>query len=424
MTAQESAQETVQHLVPPGTKIEPVEVSLVVPALDEELTAGEFVEWCKQGLSKACVKGQILIIDSSTDKTPEIALAHGAEVLKTPKRGLGRAYLDAIPYIRGKYVIMGDADLTYDFREIEPFVEKFRAGYEYIMGSRFKGTIEKGAMPPHHQYFGTPLTTWLLNRFYGTGFSDIHCGIRGVTLDGLIRMDLRSQAWQYASEMIIKARHLRLRTTEVPVPFYRDREGRESHIKRGGWFTPWKIGWLTLQVIFTHGADVLLTGPGIFLFLFGLIWVMLLYNGPVAIPSLGLSFHLHWMLFFLLCCLVGLQLFLVGIFARVIYDLEKRTVQKWAPYFNFTFSVVVSAALFLFGLISLRGIVIKYLSGLPFELRDASSFQAVAGVGLILASVVYFTSALIFNALLLYYPRTNRGGQVDIHPATQEEDSA
>ncbi len=166
----------------------------MVPALNEQLTITEFVRWCHEGLAQAGVKGEILIVDSSTDDTPKLALEAGARVLKAPKRGLGRAYIDAIPFIRGKYVLMGDCDCTYDFRELKPFVEQFRAGSEFVMGSRFKGYIEPGAMPTLHRYFGTPLTTLILNVMFGSRFSDIHCGMRGLTREALVRMDLRSQS--------------------------------------------------------------------------------------------------------------------------------------------------------------------------------------------------------------------------------------
>ena len=171
----------VEHLKPEGTTLGSVELSIVIPAMNEEVTVGEFIEWCKEGLKRAGVAGQILIVDSSTDNTAKIVLEHGGEVLRTPKRGVGRAYIDAIPYIRGKWILMGDADLTYDFRELAPFVEEFRKGAEFVMGSRFRGSIEKGAMPRLHRYFGTPLTNWILNRIYHSNYSDIHCGIRGVT---------------------------------------------------------------------------------------------------------------------------------------------------------------------------------------------------------------------------------------------------
>jgi hypothetical protein len=127
---------------------------------------------------------------------------------------------------------MGDADCTYDFRNIEPFMESFRNGYEYVMGSRFRGVIEPGSMPLHHQYFGTPLTTWILNLLFASRFSDIHCGMRGITRAALLRMSLQSQSWEYASEMVLKSVRMNLPTAEVPVHFLKDREGRFSHLVR------------------------------------------------------------------------------------------------------------------------------------------------------------------------------------------------
>ncbi|HZM42728.1 MAG TPA: glycosyltransferase family 2 protein, partial [Acidimicrobiales bacterium] len=135
----------VQLLVPEGDEPDP-EVSIVIPALNEELTIEDFVAWCHEGLCGAGVKGEVLIVDSSNDATSELALAAGARVLRTPKRGLGRAYIDALPYVRGRYVVMGDADCTYDFRQLREFVERFHEGYEFVMGSRWKGSIEPGSM--------------------------------------------------------------------------------------------------------------------------------------------------------------------------------------------------------------------------------------------------------------------------------------
>ena len=143
----------------PAADVADPELSIVIPALNEELTIADFVAWCHEGMKAAGVVGEILIVDSGSDRTTELALAGGARVLRTPKRGLGRAYIDALPFIRGRYVLMGDCDCTYDFRELAPFVEKFRAGAEFVMGSRFRGYIEPGSMPPLHRYLGTPVTT-------------------------------------------------------------------------------------------------------------------------------------------------------------------------------------------------------------------------------------------------------------------------
>src|SRR5205807_1575466 len=309
--------EEIEHLVPAGMGIGPVDVSIVVPSLNEEITVAEFVDWCKEGLERAGVKGQILIIDSSTDKTPEIVLRHGGEVLRTPKRGLGRAYIDATPYIRGQWIVMGDADLTYDFRELLRFVEAFRKGADFVMGSRFRGTIEKGAMPGLHRYFGTPFTTWILNRIYHSNYSDIHCGMRGLTRAALEKIDLKSQSWEYASEMVLKAARLGLATAEVPVKFYKDREGRVSHHRRMGWLSPWIAGWLNLKVMLIYTPDSFLLKPGIALMAIGLLLSLGLSAGPLRIGPIG--FSLYWLLLGVTCTTLGYSSIQIGLLARVLH---------------------------------------------------------------------------------------------------------
>ena len=266
-------------------------LSIVVPCLNEELCVGEFVDWCWEGMREAGVEGEVLIVDSSTDRSPEIAEAHGARVLRVPKRGLGRAYIDALPHIRGEWVLMGDSDLTYDFRRLGPFVEALEQGHEFVMGSRFRGSIEPGAMPRLHQFFGTPVTTWILNRLYGTKFTDIHCGMRAMTLEALHRIDLRSQGWEYASEMVIKAARLDLDIAEVPVRFLKDREGRESHHRRVGWYSPWVAGWDNLKVMMLYAPEPFLIAPGLVSLVMGLALSLLLIAGPVTIAGLGLSLN-------------------------------------------------------------------------------------------------------------------------------------
>src|SRR6266446_2299117 len=185
------------------------EVTILVPTLNEEITVETFLDWCQEGIMRSKIAAEIILVDSSNDGTPDKAAAKGARVVKAVRRGLGRAYQEGILFVRGKYVIMGDADCTYDFRELEPCIQKLRDGYEFVMGSRLSGYIEPGSMPALHRYFGTPVTTWILNVLYGTHFSDIHCGMRAITRDALVRMDLRSESWQYASEMVLKAVHMK-----------------------------------------------------------------------------------------------------------------------------------------------------------------------------------------------------------------------
>ena len=229
---------------------------------------------------------------------------------------------------------MGDADLTYDFRELAPFVAQFRNGAEYVMGSRFAGSIEAGSMPPLHRYFGTPLTTWILNRIYHSRYTDIHCGMRGLTREALTKIDLKSQSWEYASEMVLKAARLKLRFAEVPVKFYKDREGRLSHHRRAGWLSPWIAGWINLKVMLVYSPDSFLLRPGLLLVGFGLLLSLVLgISGPFSLGSIG--FNLYWMLLGVTCTTLGYSCVQIGIIARIVHGLRsgvEEHVQKSLTY--------------------------------------------------------------------------------------------
>lgn len=388
--------QVIKLLTPDGYHLcENSEISIVVPTFNEEITVGEFVDWCKEGLEKAGVTKQILIVDSSTDKTAEIALAHGAEVLKVPKRGLGQAYIDAIPYIRGRYVLMGDADLTYDFREIALFMEKFREGYEFVMGSRFKGTIERGAMPPLHQYFGTPLTTWILNLIYRSNFSDIHCGMRGLTCEALLRINLQSQSWEYASEMVLKAARLRLKIAEVPVKFYKDREGRTSHHRRAGFLSPWIAGWINLKVMLVYSPDSFLLKPGLMLFVLGSLLSLSLVGGPYSIGYIGLN--LHWMLLGVTCATLGYGFIQIGLLARIIHNLRPTLVEWVRQFFSYNRGFIVSIVLTSCGL-GLNGILLwRYMAG-GLRLREFF-YPAIFGLLLIIIGFQTFCFTLLIEMI-------------------------
>jgi len=339
------------------------------------------------------VRGQILIVDSSNDNTARIVLEHGGEVLRTPKRGLGRAYIDAIPFIRGKWIVMGDADLTYDFRELTPFVEQFRKGAEFVMGSRFRGSIEKGAMPGLHRYFGTPFTTWILNRIYQSNYSDIHCGMRGLTRDALEKIDLKSQSWEYASEMVLKAARLGLVTAEVPVRFYKDREGRVSHHRRMGWLSPWMAGWLNLKVMLVYTPDSFLLKPGLALMAVGLLFSLGLAGGPVMIGNIG--FSLYWMLFGVTCTTLGYSSIQIGILARVMHRLRPGFVQRMQKLVTYNRGMVIAIISVAVGVMLLGTLVYRYLNhGLRLE---AISHPAILGLLLIILGFQTFCFTLLME---------------------------
>ena len=387
------------ELLLPFEDVSAPQLSIVIPTLDERITIVEFLDWCKEGLQRAGVVGEILIVDSSSDETPELALANGARVLRTPKRGLGRAYIDALPYIRGEFVLMGDADCTYDFREIRGFVQAFRAGYEYVMGSRFRGYIEPGSMPALHRYFGTPLTTRILNVLYSTKFSDIHCGMRGITRDALERLELESQSWQYASEMVLKSVCLGLRTTEVPVRFLKDKEGRLSHMKRNGWTEPWRAGWINLRSMLTHGADFFLLRPGLVLLCLG---ALLMIAGTLGIRLGAITFSSYWSLLGLTFAVVGLQSFYLGCIVQVSYGYSGATSERWLRMFEFNRAMLVSAILFASGLLLTFPLVVTYVR-LGFRLPSTGTTNrlSVTGMFLLISSFLTFSSTLVVHASAL-----------------------
>lgn len=395
---EDAAAGSIQLLIPPDDTPDP-ELSIVIPASNEALTVGEFVDWCQEGLARAGTRGEILIVDSSEDETAQIALDHGARVLKVPRRGLGRAYIDAIPFIRGSYVLMGDADCTYDFREVEPFVRRFRSGCEFVMGSRWLGTIEPGAMPLLHRYLGTPVTTWILNLVFGSRFTDIHCGMRGIRTDALRRMGLQSQSWEYASEMVLKSVHMDLDTVEVPVRFLRDRNGRVSHHKRAGWFSPFQAAWINLRSMFIYGADFFLLRPGLLLLAVGLICSLALTFGPIHIAGLTLS--LYTKLLGMTLALVGLQAFFLGCIAQVLHDYSGTKRRRWLRIFPYTRSVLLSGLAILVGLILIAVLVVTYVSS-GFRLAaDLPAYLAVTGLLLVIGGFMTFTSTLLLHASAL-----------------------
>jgi glycosyltransferase involved in cell wall biosynthesis len=371
----------------------PIRVSIVVPCMNEALVIGEFVDWCMEGLKNANVTGEVLIIDSSTDRSPEIAEARGARVLRVPKRGLGQAYIDALPHIRGQYVIMGDADLTYDFRAIAPFVQKLDEGYEFVIGTRLRGDIEEGAMPKLHRFLGTPVTTFILNMIYGSRYSDIHCGMRAMTLAALKRINLQSSSWEYASEMVLKAAVLRLKTAEIPISFFKDREGRESHHKRSGWLSPWFAAWINLKVMFVFAPDFFLFWPGMLSLVLGLILSIGLVGGPVRVGPV--EFNLHWMLLGVAASSVGYGALHLALLAKVFYNFKPDVRARVSRLITYDRGMVLGLVLMFTGVVLGSSLTIQWIVN---DLRlEEISHPAVFGILLLILGFQTITHTLILH---------------------------
>jgi hypothetical protein len=305
---------------------------------------------------------------------------------------------------------MGDADCTYDFRLLGRFVDKLRQGDDFAMGSRWLGSIEPGSMPGLHRYLGTPVTTWILNRLYGSRFTDIHCGMRGISRDALERMGLVSQSWEYASEMVLKSVLMKLRTSEVPVTFYKDREGRVSHHKRSGWFSPFQAAWINLRAMFIYRAEFFALKPGLFFLIAGLLLTLPLSFGSFSIGSV--TFSLYWMLLGVTLAVLGLQSFCFGVLAQVLCDYSGESRTRWTRIFRYTPTVIASIVVFLFGLGLADALVVHYVTH-DFALPPPSALLdhlAVTGSLLMIIGFTGFCFTLLLYATGVRYgpPRAPR----------------
>jgi len=248
-------------------------------------------------------------------------------------------------------------------------------------------------MPRLHRYFGTPLTTWLLNAIYRSRYTDIHCGMRGLTHAALLRINLKSQSWEYASEMVLKAARLGLRTTEVPVKFYKDREGRLSHHRRMGWLSPWIAGWLNLKVMLVYSPDTFLLVPGAVFLAAGLLLSLSLAFGPIVFGGIG--FNLNWMLLGVTCATLGYSCAQIGLLARIMHGLRpgiSGTVQRVLTYNR---GMVVAGVCGAIGVLLEAMLVSRYIQqGLRLT---AISYPSILGLLLIILGFQTFCFTLLLE---------------------------
>ena len=282
-------------------------VSVVLPCLDEEDAVGAVVDQAWAGIAATGLPGEVIVVDNgSTDRSAEIAEEHGARVVREERRGYGSAYLAGLAAARGEYVVMGDADLTYDLSGLAPFVEALERGADLVIGSRLRGTIHRGAMPWAHRWIGNPILTRILTLFFGVEVSDAHCGMRALRRSTLPTLGLQTIGMEFASEMIVKAAKRKLRVAEVPID-YRPRAG-ESKLHT------FRDGWRHLRFLLVHSPTHLFLVPGVLLLLVGLVMLLPLIAGPVTV--FGREWGIHTMIGGSTLTLVGVQVILLGVFAR------------------------------------------------------------------------------------------------------------
>jgi glycosyltransferase involved in cell wall biosynthesis len=286
------------------------ELTIVMPCLNEARTLAACIKKAQLFLKRFDISGEVIIADNgSTDGSIEIAKSMNTRVVTVSTRGYGAALAGGIGAAQGKYVIMGDADESYDFSSLFPFVEKLRAGYDLVMGNRFKGGIAPGAMPLMHRYFGNPFLTVVGRLFFSCKeCGDFYCGLRGFRRESVQKLKLQSLGMEFALEMVVKARLHGLRITEVPVTLSPDRRGRAPHLR---WY---RDGWRSLRFYLLMSPQWFFAIPGLTLLAGGLIVSMILLPGPVSVKSI--TFDYHTLMYSASAIVLGYQSVLLFIFAE------------------------------------------------------------------------------------------------------------
>lgn len=311
--------------------METCELTILMPCLNEAETLAQCISKAKSFLQTEHVHGEILIADNgSTDGSQAIAAAAGAKVIHVTARGYGAALKGGIAAAQGHYVIMGDADDSYNFLALKPFLNKLREGYELVMGNRFKGGILNGAMPLLNRYVGNPILSFIGRLFYKTEIGDFHCGLRAFNRNSLLALHLQGDGMEFASEMVVKASLKKLKITEVPTSLAPDGRSRRPHLR------PWRDGWRHLRLLLLLSPRWLFCYPGLFLLFLGVVSMIFLSQGPIWISNIQLG--IHTMLFSALFMIVGLQAICFALFATFIANYHLKLTQQ-PPSFLSLFSL-------------------------------------------------------------------------------------
>jgi glycosyltransferase involved in cell wall biosynthesis len=286
-----------------------LELTILMPCLNEAETLATCIAKAQSFLLRTGIAGEALIADNgSTDGSQDIARAGGARVVDVPVRGYGAALQAGIASARGNFIVMGDADDSYSFDRIDAFLERLRAGDDLVMGNRFRGGIEPGAMPFLHRYLGNPVLSWFGRLFFGSGLGDFHCGMRGFSKAAVSRLELRTTGMEFASEMVVRATLVGLKISEVPTTLSKDGRSRPPHLRT------WRDGWRHLKFLLLYSPRWLFLYPGMLLIAAGAALSGLLFFGPISIGGIG--FDIRTMLVACTCLIVGIQAICFATIAR------------------------------------------------------------------------------------------------------------
>lgn len=370
----------------------------MIPCLNE----AESLEYClvraREGLEKAELAGEIVVADNgSSDGSKEIARRCGARVVEVERRGYGAALAGGFAGAKGRYVIMGDADGSYDFGEIEPFVGRLRAGDDLVMGNRFAGGIKSGAMPPLNRYLGNPILSFIGRLFFKSKIGDFHCGLRAFRRQAILDLDLQTEGMEFASEMVVKATLNGLQISEVPTTLSPDLRTRRPHLR------PWRDGWRHLRFLLLYSPRWLFLYPGLTVMILGAGMMVALLPGPLHL--LGTTFDVHTLVYASAFMVIGYQAILFAVFAR-IFAMSEGFLPTSTPVEEIQERWSLELGLMIGVLLILGGVVLSVVALLtwgqngfgPLDYRDTlrvvipAATMLMLGVQTILAS--FFVSIL------------------------------
>jgi glycosyltransferase involved in cell wall biosynthesis len=327
-----------------------IELSIVMPCLNEAETLATCIDKAHGYLERSGISGEVVIADNgSTDGSQQIARDHGARVVDVPAKGYGSALMGGIEAAQGTYVIMGDADDSYDFSNLDPFVERLRAGDELVMGNRFRGGIEPGAMPPLHKYLGNPVLSTIGRVLFRSEIRDFHCGLRGFNREAMLRVGLITTGMEFASEVVVKSTLSGLRISEVPTTLSKDGRSRPPHLRS------WRDGWRHLRFLLLFSPRWLFLVPGSVAFIIGLIGTLTLVFGPVSVGDVGLSISTQ--VYLAALTVVGYQAVLFALLTKLyarhegFYIPRSKAFERFAEKAPLESGALIGVGLFVLGLI-------------------------------------------------------------------------
>jgi glycosyltransferase involved in cell wall biosynthesis len=360
-----------------------IEVTILMPCLNEAETIQICISKATGWLQSCNVHGEVLVADNgSTDQSRDLAEKAGARVVAVPRRGYGNALLGGIRAARGKHIIMGDCDDSYDFSDLTAFLEQLRAGNDLVMGNRFAGGIAKGAMPALHRYLGNPVLTRVGRIFFRSRCGDFHCGLRGFKRASILALDLRTTGMEFASEMVVKATLHGLRIAEVPTTLRPDGRSRSPHLKS------WRDGWRHLRFLLMYSPRWLFFYPGLALMGIGTVLSCLLLFGPLHIGTV--VFDVHTLLYAAIAVILGFQCAAFAVFTKVFAISEKLLpedprMHKLSRFANLETGLIGGVLLFLIGI---AGAVYSLVS---WEITGFGTMEPGQTLRIVIPSVTFLT---------------------------------